>query len=80
MRTDAEDLAFVVANAHHFTAVAFRGRGRYETIECPSLEAARMTAQALYRNRPVGIYVVAYNIEGATERQRHLENWEPPRG
>lgn len=77
MRTDAEDLALVIANAHHYTAVAFRGRGQYDRIECPSLEAAREAAKTLYTNRPVMIYAVAHNLEGATDRERHIENWSP---
>ena len=80
IRTDAEDLALVLANASHYTAVAFRGRGHYDRVECPSLDAARQAAKGLYTNRPVGIYVVARNLEGATSRERHLENWEPARG
>ena len=78
MRSDEEDLALVVANADHFVSIAFRGRCKYVRIKSPTLEAARETAKRLYTNRPVAIYVVALgNIEGATARQLHVENWMP---
>lgn len=79
MKTDAEDLAAVVAAADHFVAAAFRGVGVWDRIQVKSLEEARAAAAVLYRNRPVAIYVVAYDHEGATERSRHVENWAPPR-
>ncbi len=47
--------AWVLANATHFVACAFRGRGRYERAECASLAAA---ARRLRTDRPVGIYAV----------------------
>jgi hypothetical protein len=77
MRTIEEDLALVIANVHHFTSVAFRGRGQYDRIESPTLEAAREAARQLYTNRPVMIYVVALNLDGATARERHVENFGP---
>ncbi len=76
-RSDAEDLALVLSSASSFTAIAFRGRGLYERREAPSLEAARLEAAKLYQGRPIGIYAVAKGLEGATERSRHIENWEP---
>lgn len=75
MRTRDEDTALVIASADYFTAVAFRGRARYDRVEVPSLEAAREAAAGLYVNRPVGIYAVA-RVEGSA-REVHIENWEP---
>lgn len=77
MRSDAEDLAMVIANADHFVSIAFRGRGKYDRIKSPTLEAAREAAQRLYAGRPVLIYAVAFDLDGATARQRHVENWMP---
>lgn len=80
MRTDAEDHAMVLANVDHFRAVAFRGRGVYDSLNANSLTEARALAIALYKDRPVAIYAVALNLDGATERARHVENWEPKKG
>lgn len=77
MRTDAEDQAMVIANAKFFTSVAFRGQGCYERIDSSSLEQARKMASVLYTNRPILIYAVAYDLDGASVRQVHVENWEP---
>lgn len=77
MRTDEEDLAFVIANASCFVATAFLGRARTERVEAATLEAAREAAAGLYRGKPIAIYAIARNVEGATMRQRHVENWEP---
>lgn len=77
MRTDAEDLAWVVAHAKYFIATAFRGRATYDRIETATLEEAREAAKRLYTNRPVAIYAIATDLDGATLRQRHVENWSP---
>lgn len=77
MITDEEDLADVVAHADHFIITVFRGLGKYDKAEAKTLELARTVAATMYRDRPVGIYVVAYNRRGATERMRHVENWQP---
>lgn len=77
MRSDDEDLALVISRAHHFVSIAFRGCGKYDRIESPNLEAAREAAKQLYVSRPVAIYAVAYDLDGATVRSRHVENWMP---
>jgi hypothetical protein len=76
-RSDAEDMALVLAAAKAFSVIAFRGRGIYERRECPSLALARLEARKLYQGRPIGIYAVAEGLEGATARSRHIENWVP---
>ncbi len=48
--------AWVLANATHFVACAFRGRGRYERAECASLDAACAAARQLRTDHPVSIY------------------------
>lgn len=75
MRSDDEDLALVISRADHFVSIAFRGRGKYDRIDSPTLDAAREAAKRLYVNRLVAIYVVAFNLEGAVIRSRHVENW-----
>ena len=72
-----EDNAYVIANAHHYSATAFLGRATYERVDVPTLEEARKAAAGLYRDRPVMIYAVALNLDGATARTVHVENWEP---
>lgn len=49
---------WVLANADHFTACAFRGRGRYERAECRTIEEARRCARRLSTDRPAMIYTV----------------------
>lgn len=73
MRTASEDTAHVIENADWFVAVAFRGRARYKRIECKTLAEARIAAEWLYTNRPVGIYAIASSLT----REVHVENWEP---
>jgi hypothetical protein len=67
--------ANVIANADYFSAVVFRGRGRFERKEGKTLEEARELARALLREvggqRPAGIYAVkdVYEV--------HVENVNP---
>jgi len=71
VKTLAEHEAWVKANAEYFTAVVFRGRGRYDRQERSSLELAREAARAMLptaNGRPVGIYAV----QGVYEA--HVEN------
>ena len=59
----------IAATADRFLATAFRGRGRYDTVEAPILETARAAASRLRTDRPVMIYAVRDGI------QVHVENW-----
>ena len=50
----------VLENATGFTAVTFRGRGRYERIDCATrAEAEREAARLATRARPCMVYAVA---------------------
>lgn len=50
----------VLETATGFTAVAFRGRGRYQRIDCASIEEAeRAAARLATPDRPAMIYAVA---------------------
>ena len=52
--------AWVLTNADRFTAVAFRGRGRYARIDCASIEEAeRAAARLATPDRPAMVYAVA---------------------
>jgi hypothetical protein len=74
----AQDTAHVVAHASLYAVVKFTRRGQFTRVECNSLVQARAVAKRLYRGaRPVGIYCVAFNLDGAIERQVHLENYPP---
>lgn len=64
----------VAATADRFLATAFRGRGRYDTVEARTLEEARAAAYGLRTDRPVMIYAIRDGI------QVHVENWEPRHG
>ena len=65
--------AWVLANATHFTGCIFLGRGKYDTIEYPSLEEAREKCQA--RANASGKTVMVYAVSGI--HQGHLENISP---
>jgi hypothetical protein len=67
----------VLAHATRFASVAFRGRGKYDRVESDTLEQARVAASELYFDRPVTIYAIAYNLDGASIRTAHIENWSP---
>lgn len=49
---------WVLANATHFVACAFRGRGKYERVACVDLDEARTEARRLLCDRPVAIYAI----------------------
>jgi hypothetical protein len=52
----------VVAEASHFTASQFKGRGKYDTRECDTLACAERIAAEMFAaspsKRPVVIYAV----------------------
>ena len=58
---------WVFANATHFVACAFRGRGKYERIVCVDLEGAREAARTLVKDRPVAGYAVAGRYLAASQ-------------
>jgi|HubBroStandDraft_4_1064222.scaffolds.fasta_scaffold00019_65 hypothetical protein len=60
---------WVLAHATHFTTVVFRGRGRYETLEHPTLDAARAAAQERLSDTPRGVMI--YAVTGI--HQAHVE-------
>lgn len=66
--------AKVLRKVDHYIVTAFRGRGRFEKVKCPTLDHARKVAPTLYRGKPIGIYGV--NPDGLAA---HIENWEPER-
>lgn len=57
MRLDPGE-QWVLDHAGYFVACAFRGRGKYERIETPDLDSARVVARRLVCDRPVAIYAV----------------------
>ena len=65
--------AWVLANATHFTTCVFRGRGRYDVLEHPTLEAARAKAKELLPTTSRGVMV--YAVKGI--HQGHIENIYP---
>jgi hypothetical protein len=73
-----QDTAHVVAHASLYAVVKFNRRGQSTRVECNSLVQARAVAKRLYRGAmPVAIYCVAFNLDGAIERQVHLETYPP---
>lgn len=62
---------WVMDHADHYTTCVFRGRGKYETVQHPSLEAAREYAKGVDTERGVMIYAV-FGIH-----QGHVENVYP---
>ena len=49
----------VLASAEHFVACAFRGRGRFDKLECPTREAAIEAARRMIKkDRPTLVYAV----------------------
>jgi hypothetical protein len=68
----------VVAHASLYAVVKFTRRGQITRAEINSLVQAMAVAKRLdHGASPVGIYCVAFNLDGAIEREVHLENYPP---
>lgn len=65
--------SWVLANATHFTTCIFRGRGQYDVVKYPTLEAARKAAEALLPSTSRGVMI--YAVSGV--HQGHIENVYP---
>ncbi len=66
MHLDARE-RWILENAEHFVACAFRGRGVYERIQCACLEEARDAAQRLSTDRGAMIYAVRGHSQALVE-------------
>lgn len=69
-QTLAEYDAWIREKPDYYTAVVFKGRGRFERAESQTLEGIRLAAKNLVSRstRPAGIYAVREN------QQSHIEN------
>lgn len=58
--TEADRRHYIISQADYFTAVVFMGVGRYERIECPTLDVAQAVAQrgADHMNKQFMIYAI----------------------
>lgn len=60
MRLDPRE-KYILDHAEGFVATVFRGRGKYDRVECRTIEEAREAARGLITDRGAMVYAVLGN-------------------